>query len=85
MKGRVVNYRGGRRTQYTNQFVILPEGVSKKEEAGKILGKKVFWLTPSGKKISGEITRVHGGNGAVIGRFEKGLPGQALGTDVEIL
>ena len=85
MKGKVVNYRGGRRTQYTNQFVILPEGISKKEEAKKILGKKLEWLTPSKKKISGEITRVHGSKGAVIGRFEKGLPGQALGTDVEIL
>ena len=84
MKGKIVNYRGGRRTQYTNQFVILPEGFSKKEEAKKIMGKKVEWTTPSGKKISGKVTRVHGSKGAVIGKFEKGLPGQALGTEVEI-
>jgi len=85
MKGKIVNYRGGKRTQQTNQFVIIPENVSKKDDAKKLLGKKVFWLTPSGKKISGKITRVHGNKGAIIARFEKGLPGQALGTNVEIV
>ena len=84
MKGKVVNYRGGKRTQYTNQFIIIPDGFSKKEQAEKILGKKVSWQTPSGKEIVGKVTRAHGSKGAIIGRFEKGLPGQALGTEVEI-
>jgi large subunit ribosomal protein L35Ae len=84
MKGRIVNYRGGRRTQYTNQFVIVAEGSSSKEDAAKLMGNKVEWTTPSGKKISGTVTRVHGNKGAIVARFEKGLPGQALGTEVEI-
>lgn len=85
MKGRIVNYRGGKRTQYTNQFVILPENSLKKEDAEKLLGKKVVWKTPSGKEILGKVSRIHGRKGAIIARFEKGLPGQALGTDVDIL
>lgn len=84
MKGKIVNYRGGMRTQTTNQMVVIPEKCSKKEEAVKLIGNAVEWNTPSGKKIVGRITRAHGRNGAVLVRFNKGLPGQALGTEVEI-
>jgi len=84
MKGTVVDYRGGLRTQKTNQMIILPEKCSKKEEATKLVGKKVEWTTLSGKKIIGKVTKPHGRKGAVIVRFNKGLPGQALGTEVEI-
>lgn len=84
MKGKVINYRGGQRTQKANQLIIAPEKSSNKEEAGKLLDKKVEWTTPSGKKIEGTVTRVHGRNGAVVAKFERGLPGQAIGTEVEI-
>jgi large subunit ribosomal protein L35Ae len=84
MKAKVINYRGGKRTQKTNQFILEPEKAKNKEDATKLLGKKVEWVTSSGKKLSGEITRVHGNKGAVVARFEKGLPGQALGTEIEI-
>jgi len=36
------------------------------------------------KKITGKISSAHGGNGVVRAIFEKGLPGQAIGTDVEV-
>ena len=85
MKASIVNYRGGRHTQKTNEMVLDVEGVANKEDAKKILKKKVEWTTPSGKKITGQITKIHGGKGCVLGRFERGLPGQALGTEVEIL
>lgn len=85
MKARVINYRGGKRTQKTNQFILQPEKSNSKEDAAKLLGKKVEWTTSSGKKLVGEVTRVHGNSGAVVARFEKGLPGQALGTEIEIL
>ncbi|MBN2013690.1 MAG: 50S ribosomal protein L35ae [Candidatus Altiarchaeota archaeon] len=84
MKGKVVNYRGGQRTQKANQMIIAPEKSSNKEDAGKLLGKKIEWTTPSGKKITGEVTRVHGRKGYVVARFEKGLPGQAISTEVDI-
>ena len=65
-------------------MVLIVEKCSTKESASKLLGKKVLWKTQGGKKIVGTITRVHGNNGAVIVRFNKGLPGQSIGTEVEI-
>lgn len=85
MKGRIVNYTGGRHTQHPNKLVIIPEGISSKEEASKLIGKAVEWITTSGKKITGKVAKVHGRKGTILVRFEKGLPGQALGTYVEIL
>ncbi len=79
-----MNYRGGRRTQKTNQMILLPENCSTKEDAAKLIGKKVEWTTPSGKKIEGEITKPHGRKGNILAKFEKGLPGQSLGTEIEI-
>lgn len=68
----------------SNQVVVLPEGISKKDTAEKLVNKKVLWTSPKGKVISGKISAVHGRNGAVRAIFEKGLPGQALGKDVLI-
>lgn len=84
MKGRIVNYRGGMRTQETNQIVILAENCSTKADASKLIGKGVEWITPSGNKIVGKIVKVHGRTGGMLARFNKGLPGQALGTEIEI-
>ena len=42
-------------------------------------------LAQKGNEIVGKITRVHGKKGAVIARFNKGLPGQAIGTSVQII
>ena len=50
------------------------------------VGKTVEWKSPgkTQKIISGKISSAHGGNGVVRAIFEKGLPGQAIGTDVDI-
>jgi len=85
MRENIVNYTGGRHTQHPNKLVIIAEGISSKEEASKLIGRVVEWTTPSGKKITGKVAKAHGGKGTILVRFEKGLPGQALGTDVEIL
>lgn len=84
MKGTIVNFRGGRHTQYTSQLIILPENAKNKEEASKLKGKKVIWTTPSKKQITGIIKRAHGNSGAVLTKFEKGLPGQSISTKVDI-
>lgn len=84
MKARIHNYRMGRRTQTPNQ-VILDIGVKTKEEANKFLGTKVIYTTSAGKKIHGVISRVHGNSGCVVARFNRGMPGQALAKDVEML
>ncbi|MFC2162887.1 50S ribosomal protein L35ae [Candidatus Altiarchaeota archaeon] len=85
MEAVVINYRGGKRTQNNKQMVLQPVETSTRDEAGKLIGKKVEWTSPAGKKLEGKVTRAHGGKGAVIAAFDAGLPGQSLGTKVQIL
>ena len=85
MKATIMSYRGSHRTQNPKQMILKPLGVDTKEEANKLVNKKAIFITASGKKIEGKISAAHGGNGAVRVIFaEKGLPGQALGKQVEI-
>ena len=84
MRGRIVNYRGGVNTQYSNQMVVMPDECESKTDASKMAGKKVYWTTPGGKQIVGKVRKAHGSKGAVLVKFNKGLPGQALGSEVEI-
>ncbi len=85
IKGVIVNYRGGRHTQDPRQCVIEFEGIEDKGEAAKLIGREVVWRHPeTGKVIRGKVVATHGNNGAVRARFERGLPGQALGTEVEV-
>jgi len=84
MDARIANYRRGKHNEYTNQFILMIDGVAEKDEAVKYVGKKVTWKTPSGKEVVGKVTNTHGNGGALLARFEKGLPGQALGSTVSI-
>ena len=82
MKGTIVNFRGGRRTQYHNQMIVVLEGVATKEAATGLAGKEVDFTTPSGQKIKGKVAAAHGNKGAVRVIFERGMPGQAIGKSV---
>ena len=85
MKATIMSYRGSHKTQHPKQMILKPVGVDNAEEASKLVGKKAVWTTPSGKKIEGKISSAHGGNGAVRVIFaDKGLPGQALGKQLDI-
>lgn len=84
MNGKIINYRRGRKTEYTDQFVVEINEIDSKEKASTLAGKRVVWKTSTGKEIVGKITKAHGNKGAVLTRFNKGLPGQAVGTTVEI-
>ncbi len=85
MKAIVLSYRGSHKTQNLKQVIISVEGSNTKEDAAKLVGKKVVWTTETGNKIEGEITSPHGNSGAVRAKFsDKGLPGQALGTAIQI-
>ena len=86
MKATVIQFRRGRKTFKPRHFLIEIEGVKNREEASKFVEKEVVW-TSTGKnarQINGKISSAHGGNGVVRAIFEKGLPGQAIGTEVEI-
>jgi len=85
MKARIVNYRRGRHTMHSNQFLLEIEGVDSRALASQFIGRRIVWRTPGKKEIFGKITRPHGNNGVLRARFSKGLPGTALGTEVEIL
>lgn len=84
MNAKILSYRGGLHTETTDQFIISIEGVSTKEEARKQVGKKIVWETPGKHLIAGKITHAHGNSGTMIARFDKGLPGQALGTTAKV-
>ncbi len=83
MNGTIVNYKGGKHTQVTNQMIIQVSGVTTKEEAAKLVGKTVTYNT--GKKdITGEIRAAHGNSGAIRVLFVTGMPGQSIGQKVTI-
>jgi len=84
VKGKVVQFRRGRKTIHERHFLIEIQDVSNKEDATKFVGKGVVWKSPAGKEINGKIAATHGNKGVVRAIFEKGLPGQAVTTDVEI-
>ncbi len=81
---KIVQFRRGRHTIHEKHFLIEIKGVSDKKDAEKFVGREVVWQSPAGKKIKGEISGTHGNNGIVRAIFEKGLPGQAVATKVEI-
>ncbi|MFH0817420.1 MAG: 50S ribosomal protein L35ae [Candidatus Micrarchaeota archaeon] len=84
MDAKILGYRRGRHTECTDQFIVSIVGVLSREDAKKLVGKKITWETPAKHKILGKITQSHGGSGTVIARFDKGLPGQALGTSAVV-
>ena len=82
-KGKVIQFRRGRKTVKERHFLI-DVGAKDRKAAGKFVGKKVEWRSPAGKIIKGKVSSPHGGKGLVRAIFEKGLPGQALTTEVEV-
>lgn len=82
MEGKVISFRKGIRTQKKYQMIIKVKGVDNKEKAKSLFNKRVTWKSPGGKEIKGVVTNVHGNSGALRVQFEKGLPGQSVGTSV---
>jgi len=82
--GKVVQFRRGRHTLTEKHMLIEVEDVNSKEKATELVGKSVEWKSPAGKLIKGKVSGAHGNKGVVRVIFEKGLPGQSIGTDVEI-
>jgi len=84
MKAKVIQFRRGRHTYKPRHFLLEIEGSKNRKDAEKFIGKNVEWKSPAGKIIKGKIAGAHGNNGVVRAIFEKGLPGQAITTEVEI-
>lgn len=84
MNALIVSYQRGRHTVHPNHAIIKVNGIEERAKAQALTGKKVSYATKSGKVIKGIITKPHGGKGLAVARFEKGLPGQAIGSPVII-
>jgi large subunit ribosomal protein L35Ae len=83
MKGKVIQFRRGVNVIHERHF-LLDFGMNSRAEAEKLKGKNVEWKSPAGKIISGKISGAHGNKGLVRAIFERGLPGQAVTTAVEM-
>lgn len=82
--GTIVNYRIGYGTQNPKECLIQFAHVNSASQAGQLIGRKVVWKQGNSKLI-GKIAGSHGKKGVVRVKFQKGVPGQALGTTVELI
>jgi large subunit ribosomal protein L35Ae len=84
VKGKVIQFRRGRHTMHERHF-LLDFGMKTRAEAQKLVGKDVEWISPGKEKksIKGKISSAHGNKGIVRAIFERGLPGQSIGTEVD--
>jgi large subunit ribosomal protein L35Ae len=84
LTGFIVSHRIGPKTQRSKECILKFRNVESSSEAARLIGRKIAW--PIGeRKTRGKIVALHGKRGLVRARFRKGVPGQALGTRVEII
>ena len=83
MKAKIINFRRSLK-RINKRHYIIEVGAKTKEDAEKFAGKQAIWKSVAGKEIKGEIKAAHGNKGLVRAIFEKGLPGQARNTEVEV-
>ena len=84
---KVIQFRRGRKTFKPRHFLLEIPTIDTRKKATEFVGKTATWKSPGKepKTIQGKISSAHGGNGVVRAIFETGLPGQAIGTEVEII
>ncbi|NHI83520.1 MAG: 50S ribosomal protein L35ae [Candidatus Thorarchaeota archaeon] len=85
LKGVVASYRRGKHLQHPNQVLLLFNDIKTKTEAASLIGRQVSWTSSTGREVLGKVLSVHGNSGVVRAKFRTNLPGQAIGTPVEIL
>jgi len=84
LRGFIVSYRRGPKTQRPKECLLKFPYIKSFSEASSLIGRKVAW--PVGeRKCIGKIVAPHGKKGLVRARFRKGVPGEALGSQVEII
>jgi large subunit ribosomal protein L35Ae len=82
--GTILNYRIGIGTQNPKECLIQFAHVNSASHAGQLFNRKVVWKQGN-TKLVGKIAGTHGKRGVVRVKFQKGVPGQALGTTVELI
>jgi ribosomal protein L35AE/L33A len=83
----IVSFRRSRHAVNTRHILIRLPGVDSKMKASQFIGRKAVWTSPgkAKKKIYGRIASAHGGNGVMRAIVSKGLPGTAIGTQIQVL
>lgn len=84
ISGVIVGYVIGPRNQRSKHCLVRFQHVTSTGEASRLVGRKIAWKR-SGKVLIGIVTAIHGRNGLVKARFRKGVPGQAVGTSVDLV
>ncbi len=84
MQAIIASFRRSLKSQTMNQIILVVDGVASKEDASKLIGKQVTWKSPAGKELTGKVAAPHGSKGAIRAIFSTGMPGQSLGTKVDI-
>ena len=64
--------------------LIQITGANSVSKAGQLIGRKVV-LKYGKNEFIGKIVSLHGKKGVVTAKFHKGVPGQAIGTTVELV
>jgi large subunit ribosomal protein L35Ae len=83
-QGVIMSCRRGPKTQRPKEYILRFPSIESESEAARLISRKVAW--PVGKhQARGKIVALHGKNGLVRARFKTGVPGQALGSLVEII
>ena len=82
--GVVESYRRGPGTQRSRECIVRFRGIDSPSEAARLVGRTVEWRRGD-VVIRGKVVSIHGRGGAVRVRFRRGLPGQALGTEVRLI
>ncbi len=78
MHATIVGFRGTKRNMYNEYCVIHIDD----KNPARFIGRKVIFRTPANRTIKGKIIRQHGKD--LLAKFDRGLPGFALGSKVEV-
>ncbi|MFC1768696.1 50S ribosomal protein L35ae [Nanoarchaeota archaeon] len=84
MEGIISSFKRAKHSQTPNQMIIQVKGVTTKEKAKDLVGKEAVWESPAKKQIKGKVKAPHGNSGSIRILFEKGMPGQSLGSKVKL-
>jgi large subunit ribosomal protein L35Ae len=82
--GTIMNYRIGIRTQMSKWCLIQINGENSVSKAGQLVGRKMI-LKFGKNSFVGKIMGLHGKKGVVKVKFQRGVPGDAIGSRVKLI